>query len=62
MLSILSFAHVLFREPASTPGSSPGAGFRRNMRYRRVPLIWGFCSSVSDAWKPSSGARSVTTA
>ena len=27
-------AHVFFGEPVSTPGSSPGAGFRRDMRWR----------------------------
>ena len=32
MLYIHSLAHVLVGEPMSTPGSSPGAGFRRDMR------------------------------
>jgi hypothetical protein len=31
------------------PRIKSGAGFRRNMRYRFAPLIWVFCSSVSDA-------------
>jgi hypothetical protein len=45
----LRLRKFLVGEPGSTSGSSPGQAFAETWRYRFAPLIWVFCSSVSDA-------------